>query len=223
MKRLAAQRFDAVWLDAKLRINYIDDYQTRKLTAYIRMRKDSIIWMNVKKLNVEAARIKITPDSIYAIDRLNKKYFVKDLSYFEKEFNMPSRKSGPSNFSVLQEVIFGNPIFFDGSSIESTVSDSEYQLNNDNDDFTSEYLIDGISFLLTRMAFEEKHSRQNLKVSLDRSAEMEEYPNFSYFRNFNLYSENIGNVSVDVKFLKLEINSPKTIRFEIPSHYTKID
>ncbi len=223
LKRLADHRFDAEWLSAKLKITYSDDYQTRKMTANIRMRKDSIIWMNVKKMSVEAARIKITPDSIYAIDRLNKEYFVKDLSFLEKEYNIPSRKSGPSNFKVLQEVIFGNPIFFDGSQLKSTINTSFYQLDNENDDFNSQYLVDGISFFLTQMSFQEKHSRQNLKATFERTTEMEEYPNFSYFRNFILFSDNIGNVSVDVKFSKLEINSPKTIRFEIPSHYTKLD
>ena len=107
--------------------------------------------------------------------------------------------------------------------MNAEVKTSEYQLNNDNDDFTSEYLVDGISFLLKQMAFAEKHSRQNLTLSYEHDPEAEEYPNFSYFRNFDLYSETFGNVSVDVKFSKLEINSPKTIRFEIPSHYTKLD
>jgi hypothetical protein len=223
LKKMADQRFEADWLSAKLKITYADEYETRKLTANIRMRKDSIIWMNVKKMNVEAARIKITPDSIYAINRLNKEYFVKDLSFLEKAYNLPSRQIGPSNFSVLQEVIFGNPIFFDGSSLKTSTKSPEYQLNNENDDFKSQYLVNGISFLLTQMAFEEKHSRQNLKVSFERSKEIEEYPNFSYFRNFDLYSENFGNISLNVKFLKLEINSPKSIRFEIPSHYTKVD
>lgn len=220
---MADQRFEADWLSAKMKITYIDDYQTRKLTANIRMRKDSVIWMNVKKLSVEAARIKITPDGIYAIDRLNKEYFIKDLSFLEKAYNLPSRQSGPSNFSVLQEVVLGNPVFFEGSNLSTPTKSSEYQLNNENEDFTSQYLVDGISFLLTQMAFEEKHSRQNLKVSFERSEEIEEYPNFSYFRNLDLYSENFGNVSLDVKFSKLEINSPKTIRFEIPSHYTKVN
>ena len=187
------------------------------------MQKDSVIWMNVKKLSVEAARIKITPDSIYAIDRLNKEFFIKDLSFLEKEYSLPARASGPSNFDVLQEVIFGNPVFFDGTSMKAEVKTSAYQLNNDNDDFSSEYLVDGISFLLKQMAFAEKHSKQNLKLSYEHTPEEEEYPNFSYFRNFDLYSETFGNVSVNVKFSKLEINSPKTIRFEIPSNYTKLD
>jgi Domain of unknown function (DUF4292) len=223
LKKLANQRFEADWLSAKLRITYSDDYQTRKLTANIRMRKDSVIWMNVKKISVEAARIKITPDSIYAIDRLNKEYFIKDLSFLEKEYGLPAREKGPSNFEVLQEVIFGNPVFFDGAGLKTSVLTSEYQLKSENDDFSSQYLINGISFLLAQMAFEEKHSKQNLTISFERSAETEEYPNFSYFRNFNLYSDSLGDVTVKVKFSKLEINKPKAIRFEIPSHYKKLD
>lgn len=223
LKKLASQRFEADWLSAKLRITYRDDYEIRKLTANIRMEKDSIIWLNIKKLNIEAARIKITPDSIYAIDRLNKEYFVKDISFFEKEYNMPARKTGASNFKVLQEIILGNPVFFDGTGMEASVNAANYQLNNENDDFSSEYLVDGISFLLSQMTFQEKHSKQNLKLSFEHSEEVEDFPNFSYFRYFDFYSENTGDVSINVKFSKLEINSPKTIRFEIPSHYKKVD
>jgi len=223
LKKLADQRFEADWLSAKLRITFSDDNQTRKLTANIRMRKDSVIWMNVKKMNVEAARIKITPDSIYVIDRLAKEYFIKDISFLEKEYNLPSRKAGPSDFRILQEIIFGNPVFFDGSELEVSINTSEYQLNNENDDFKSQYLIDGITFLISQMAFEEKHSKQNMTMSFEHSDEEEEYPNFSYFRNFDFYSESIGNVAINVKFSKLEINSPKTIQFEIPSHYTKVN
>ena len=223
LKKLADHRFEADWLSAKLKITYTDDEQTRKLTAYIRLQKDSLIWMNVKKLNVEAARIKITPDSIYAVDRLNKEYFIKDISFLEKEYNLPSRKTGPSNFKVLQEIIFGNPVFFDGSSLETSVNASEYQLENENDDFSSQYLVSGISFLLSKMIFTESRGNQKLTISFEHTDEVEEYPNFSYFRNFNFYSEDTGNVSIDVKFSKLEINSPKTIQFEIPPHYTKVD
>lgn len=223
LKNLADQRFEADWLSAKLRITYDDDLQSRKLTANIRMQKDSVIWMNVKKLNVEAARIKITPDSIYVVDRLNKEYFVKDISFLEKEYNLPSRKTGPSNFKVLQEIILGNPIFFEGSSLKASVNTSEYQLENENDDFSSQYLVNGISFLLTQMTFKERRSDQKLTISFDRSEGVEEYSNFSYFRTFNLYTDGVGNASIDVKFSKLEINSPKTIQFEIPPHYTKLD
>ena len=223
LKKLADHRFEADWLSSKLRITYKDDYQTRKFTANIRMKKDSIIWMNIKKLSVEAARVKITPDSIYAIDRLNKEYFIKDLGFLEQEYNLPSQKTGPSNFEILQEVILGNPVFFNGTGLRSKVNSAQYELKNENDDFNSEYLVDGISFLLTQMSFTENRGEQNLTISLKRSEEIEEYSNFSYFRNFNLYSDNLGSVSLKVKFSKLEINSPKTIRFEIPSHYTKLD
>ena len=67
-KQLKAKELDVEWLSAKARITYKDVEQTRKFTANIRMRKDSIIWMNVKKINVEAYRILITTDSIYVID-----------------------------------------------------------------------------------------------------------------------------------------------------------
>ncbi len=223
LKKLADQRFEAQWLNAKLRISYTDEHQTKNFNANLQMQKDSLIWMNVKKLNVEAARIKITPDSIYVIDRLNKEYFIKGLDFLEKTYILPSRKSGPSNFKVLQEIIFGNAVFFDGTPLNASVNSTNYQLENENDSFDSQYLVDGLYFLLTQMSFKEKRGDQKLSISLEHKASGDEYPNFSYFRNFSFYNKNTGNVSIEAKFSKLELNTPKTFRFEIPAHYKKID
>ncbi|MEM1123952.1 MAG: DUF4292 domain-containing protein, partial [Bacteroidota bacterium] len=66
-KKMAANELDVEWLSARARITFKDAEQTRKFNANIRMRKDSVIWMNVKKVSVEAFRILVDRDSIYII------------------------------------------------------------------------------------------------------------------------------------------------------------
>jgi len=103
LKKLDAKDLDVEWLSAKANINFKDEQQRIKFNANIRMRKDSIIWMNIKKLSVEAFRVLITQDSIFIIDRLEKKYYTHGLDFVEEKFNFPGQ------FQALQTAILGNP------------------------------------------------------------------------------------------------------------------
>ena len=105
LKKLGKRKVDFDWLSAKAKIKYKDDYQRFGATATIRMRKDSVLWFAVKKAGVEAARVQITKDSVYIINRLDKEYMVRGLDYFTREYNLPAE------FDALQTVVFGNALF----------------------------------------------------------------------------------------------------------------
>lgn len=225
LKKLAANKVEADWLSAKARITYKDKNQTRKFTANFRYRKDSLIWLNVKKTSVEAVRIQISPDSFYLINRLDKEYLLKSVEAIEEQFNLPQRTSvDMAVFDVLQELLLGNPLFFSGSSLKSGIDEQEYTLQGKSEHFDSEYRLDGEKHILTEMNFLPDDERQYLKVDLDRSKDDEEYPKFSYFRTYKVNApQQGGEVTIKVKFLKLELNEPKSIRFEIPKNYKRID
>jgi hypothetical protein len=223
LKKLAANRIEAEWLSAKAKITYKDDQQTRKFIANFRYRKDSIIWLNVKKTSVEAARIQITPDSFFMIDRINKEYFAGSIEGLENKFNLPRRTSEDrSVFDMLQEMLLGNPVFFAGSGLDSGIDGEEYSLSGSSEHFNSEYRLYGLDYLLTAMNFLTDDKQQFLKIEMDRSETEEEYPKFSYFRTYKMNTPRQGDVEIKINFSKLELNSPKTIRFEIPKSYTRI-
>lgn len=224
LKKLASNRVEADWLSAKARITYKDDHQTRKFIANFRYRKDSLIWLNVKKTSVEAVRMQVTPDSFYLINRLDKEYVIKSIDAVEEQFSLPQRTSvDMAVFEVLQELLLGNPIFFSGSALKSGIEEQEYTLKGKSEHFDSEYRLDGTDYLLTEMNFLPEDERQYLKVSLDRSKGEEDYPKFSYFRTYRMNVPQQGEVSIKIKFLKLELNKPKSIRFEIPKNYKRVD
>ena len=217
-KKLTQQNIDVEWLSAKAKMSFKDDNQSKKANANIRLRKDSIIWMNIKKLGVEAARILITTDSIYVMDRMNDQYAVTDFSLIEEQYHLPA------NFQTLQNVVLGNPIFFsDTSKLTASINKEQYHLATDNDEnITSDYLLNGLSFLLEKMLFLDLRYSRKVDIEMGDYKTLEEFPNFSYFRSLNLSSPETGNVAIELSLSKLEINVPKTIRFEIPEHYTKV-
>jgi len=218
LEKLHAQNLEVEWLSAKARITFNDNGKSRKASANIRMRKDSVIWMNVKKLGVEGARILITPDSVYIVDRINKQYAITDFSFIENEYHLPA------NFKVLQNLILGNPLVFSESVLEAGISEDRYHLASDDEArMTSDYWMDGITYDLRKMAFLDYRYNRKVIIEQDRYELLEEKEKFSYFRSLDLSSPETGDLVIDLKLSKLEINTPKSIKFDIPDHYKKIE
>lgn len=75
--------WDFIRMDAK--VDYKTDPLIPKLNCYLRMEKNEIIWISVRSIIGELARIKIDKDSIHALMRYpNKEYHVLPISYLTK-------------------------------------------------------------------------------------------------------------------------------------------
>ena len=218
LKKLKGNELEADWLSARAKITFIDPDETRKFTANMRLRKDSVIWMNVKKVNVEAARMLVTKDSVYIINRLDKEYYVKGLEFVEEKFNLPAR------FQAIQTAILGNPWFFEKQKLTASIKDQSYQLSSGIETrMLSDYLINGISYSLEQMSFLDLERDRKLKIFLEEYLPVTDNRMFAHNRNFLIASEETGEVEVKIKFSKVEINIPKTIRFEISDRYQRVE
>ncbi|MEM1320697.1 MAG: DUF4292 domain-containing protein [Bacteroidota bacterium] len=228
VKKLEEQKVDVDWLSAKARIGFRDENRSVKVTANIRLRKDSILWMNFKKLSVEVARVLITPDSIYLIDRHNKQYTIQGFDFLERQFNMPAaiaEEAGAqaTGFNSMQQLLLGNPPLPPNRKYKASIDDQAYQLNRRESGFDSYYWLEGLNLLLSRMRFLDLGFDREVEMELEDYKSVNEEQNFSYFRRLNLKSPDTGDISMSIKFLKVEINTPKRIRFDIPSNYKKMD
>ncbi len=218
-KQLKAQELAVDWLSARARITFKDPTQVRKFNADIRMRKDSVIWMRIKKLKVEAFRILITTDSIYVIDRLKKEYYVEDLKLVEEKFNFPGQ------FQALQTTILGNPYFFEQQKLSASVANQQYQLTGDSGVRTkSDYFLNGQTYTLEEMAFFDVERNRKLNILLEAyTPVLEGAFQFAHNRQFEVESEETGDVTIKMKFSKVELNVPKSIKFSISSRYKLVD
>ena len=215
---LLENQIDVDWFSAKSKIYFKDEQQSRKATANIRLRKDSVLWMNVKKLGIEAARILITPDSIYIVDRIHKEYVIGDFSLIQQQYHLPA------DFDVIQNMLLGNPLLISGVKLETEIEAEHYHLASSNDENpTRDYWLRGFSHLLEKMVFLDYRNNRTVKVEMSDYQPLDKYEYFSYFRSLNLSSPETGDLRIDINFSKIEINQPKKIRFDIPEHYTKIN
>ncbi|HVK96495.1 MAG TPA: DUF4292 domain-containing protein [Flavisolibacter sp.] len=96
---------------AKVNIDYRgSDGKNQNVNANIRMHKDSAIWISANALlGIEALRVLVTRDSVKVLDKLNKAYILRSVSYLQELTDLPL------NLYTLQDLIIGNPVFLDSS------------------------------------------------------------------------------------------------------------
>lgn len=223
LEELNQNRKTAEWLSTKALIQYKDDNQRIKITSNIRIRKDSVIWLNVKKLGIEAARIQITPDSIIILDRLNKTYLAKDFDYVGQQFSFPQAIADKLDFRALQDLFLGNPILIPVQKFESSISDGYYQLEGQYEHIDAQYLIEGQDYELASSYFVDHEDGKSIYFQFSDYRAIDNQREFSYFRNIDLTSPQTGLVEMALQLSKVEFDVPKTIRFEIPSRYTEME
>ncbi len=216
MEKLIKQQLDVQSLDAKARVAYSDDYGKVSFVTYLRMKKDSAIWMSFKKFSIEAVRVLIRPDSVFIIDRLNGEYAAEPLTYLTQRYSVPV------GFKGLQALLLGNPVFF-SQQTESRIEEGNYVLEQKTDRITAEYFLDGLSMLLSQWNVLDGHTRSSIRATFDGYEPFKGKKKFSYFRSFNLNHPDLGGSKVEITFTRVETDKPVKLPFSIPSRYDRIN
>lgn len=198
---------------------------TQSANMMIRFRRDSVIWLNVKKFGFNVARAQITRDSVFMVSYFQSSYIAQPLSYVEQKFGLPA------DFDLLQNFLLGKPIFLtDKKQLTlNTPKENAVILRGSNDRWTAEYQFDLASKQLTEMTFSEPKAQRTLKISYQNYAPLADADGkqrpFAYLRTITIESPQTGKakVALEIEAESLEINVVKSIKFEIPSDYKKMD
>ena len=107
IEKLKENIFDYQYLDAKFTAQYNVDGKSTTVKGVIRMKKDSVIWASVSPaFGIEIARLKITPDTLKLLNRLQSQYLAQD-------FSMLNSMLGTNlDFDILQALLTGNDLNF---------------------------------------------------------------------------------------------------------------
>jgi hypothetical protein len=99
---LAIEEIDFEYFHGKARMVLKDGNKEREVKANIRVRKDSVIWMNFTVIGVQGGRVLINKDSITVISNVDKEYYVFDYPDLTRRFNFEV------NYQVIQSAFLGN-------------------------------------------------------------------------------------------------------------------
>ncbi len=215
LKVMAARKMEVDWLEAKARMDFSDERQSVKFNATIRMQKDKLVWIAIKKLGLEVGRVLIRPDSAFVIDRLNGEYYAEPLTWVERTYNIPA------DFKTIQELLLGNPVFFQTAGYQLASETDYFQLSGQGGGLSSRMKIQKADLTLREMYFEDAPNQRHIRCALDSYEVLAGDRKFSYLRQLELKSPATGRMAVGIQFSDVEINVPKEIKFEIPNKYTR--
>ena len=186
------------------------DFANRSLpiTAQLRMRKDSVIWMSMSALmGIEAARVHITPDSVKLINRLNTTYFVGGIESLSEEYNLPF------SFYELQDVLLAAIRQKENTTYTLDVSPDAYTLFSS----SGQSIIKLNTINLPMEVFHSRSDSQFVKIN---------YQNF--LQTDSIWLPKTVNIDVQssektaevtINYSKTTVNRPKKVKFSIPSSY----
>lgn len=203
--------------NAKARIQYEGNEGGDDATAFIRLKKDSIIWLSLRgPLGIEGFRVLITKDSVKIMDLLKKNVQYRTIDFLQEITGIPF------DFSTLQDFIVGNPVFIDRNIISYKAAENNTLL----------VLMQGSFFKnlvsLDNNDFKILHSQlTDVDVTKNRTSDItfSDYENtagamFSSRRKISVTDKSKMNISVDFK--QYSFNQSLTFPFNTPRNYKRL-
>ena len=204
------------WLNSRVKLRYDDGSTSMSASGTMVYHENELIWLQIRKLGFEVARVKITVDSFFVVDNWNREYIAEPIESLSQEVGFPV------TFNLLEAALLGKMAFFTADPVKLTEGEQLLILGNESDRYKTEYAIGLETFLIDGMMVMDKLEKRMLHVKMEDYQELEEAGNFSYFRNLGIASPDVGNVNIELKFNQVKINVPKTVKFKIPSRFQRV-
>ena len=118
-----SREFNFKYLSSKANVSYTDKSgQATDFDINLRLKYDSIVWISITPLlGIEVARVLITRDSVYILDRLHKTIQKRNFAYFEDLLRTNV------DFNMIQSVIVGNYFqYLEKEKLRSMYEDEPY-------------------------------------------------------------------------------------------------
>jgi hypothetical protein len=203
------------WMEGRCQIQVESENMNLNGQAILRIRKDSAIWISVRKLGFEVGRALILKDSFFYMDRINNRFQSFPVSFLREKYQLPG------DFYYLQAMLLGNAphanqFDFDIVKKESAI----WQLQQINQDDIHTLAWDAENKRIASFGCEQPISGKLFTMMLGDYKALESNQQFSYFRDLNIQSAETGKLHVVLSFNQVQINIPLSLRFDIPQRYS---
>jgi len=182
----------------------------------LRMIKDSVIWFQLKKLGLEGVRAMATPTRLVYIDRLHRTYTSKEWS------ELAGVIKAPITFTVLQDILLGNPPAELDGPINISQSNGQSEINAVGGQLVR-ILLAGTDGTMNEMSYQNVPQRQIMNLKINDKKLLYDNVKFSYLRDLEILLDNIKQLYVSLEFDQVKPNITFSIPFEVPANYRRVD
>lgn len=200
---------------ARIKVDYMDkNGKGPELTVIARIKKDSAIWLSINAtlFSYEAFRVMITPDSVKVLNKKDKVATLRSVGYLQEVAKLPF------DFSTLQDLILGNPIYFSPNILSYKVNESDITVLCAGEFFKNLLTLNGENFLLLNSKLDDVNTLRNRTCYLSYSGyEQRNDVHFATKRKISVSEK--SKLDVDLDFKQYNFNESLVFPFNIPKNY----
>jgi hypothetical protein len=207
------QRINFTTFSAKIKIDYEGNDGSDDLTAYMRIQKDSIIWVSIRgMLDIEGARLEIDKKHVKLMNMLKKTVQYRNISYLQELTHVPL------DFYGLQDLLLGNPVFIDSNIVSYKSTGNQLLVLMVGKLFKNLLTLDNNNFQMLHSKLDDTDPSRNRTCDIT-------YGNYEKVKDFYFSTERKISVAeqskldVDMQFKKYSFDEPETFPFVIPKNY----
>jgi hypothetical protein len=217
-KTLDIELIDFGYLHGKARLVFKDEKKEREVKANIRIRKDSVIWMNFSVVGVQGGKALINKDSITIVSNVDKEYYVFEYAELSKRFNFHI------DYSVIEAAMLGNPIKINDSNNEIGQEGDRDMMIQKEGSVMIKNLINPILKKIEYVELIESTTNNKLKLEYSNFQPLgDKY--FAYNGTVNVYyktSAGLINNMINIEYNKAEVGDKELkFPFNIPKRYDR--
>jgi hypothetical protein len=213
LARLMESNLDFTYYEQDSRIEYVSDIFSVDFNATIRMKKDEYIWASLKKLGLEAARVMITRDSFFLIDRFNSQYVAESIKYLGANLGLPFE------LSDLQQFIAGNHLISDHLITKQKRVGDNYEIETAGSKYNVYYTLSSEFYTIFSRVFDS--NGRNVESSFTNFRK-HDAGNLPYSRSYSYSDRSSGKHLVNMSLRSIVIDREHSAKFEIPARYERI-
>lgn len=212
------QEVDFEYFEGKARVNFKDNKKERDVKAAIRIRKDSVIWMNFSVLGVQGGRVLINKDSITLLSNIDKEYFVFDYKELSKRFNFHI------DYDVVQAAMLGNLVQAKSDKDKVTQEPSFTILDQDYSGVHIKNYINSATTKLERVEMTESNSNNSMTINYRNFQQVNDklFPYNGVISLFYKAAAGVLNNTIEFEYNKAEVGDKELkFPFSIPRKYDR--
>ncbi len=216
LQKLQNNYIDFKTFSAKAKVETQDkNGKNPDITAVIKMVKDSAIWISLTAtfLNVEVYRAYITPDSVILLDKRDKTVQYRSLSFLQEVTTIPF------DFKSLQNMLIGNPVFFDTATAQFKRYQDYILGSSVNSFFKNLLTLSGSDNVLLSSKLDDTDLGRNRTAFIQYDGyEKADSFNFSTIRRISI--SEVNKLDIYLQYKQMEFNKDLSVIFNVPKSYT---
>jgi hypothetical protein len=216
MRKVAKSKIDFKTFNAKIKVGYESAENSDTYTVNISMMKDSLMYIRILGsflgIKQEGMQVKVKRDSVFLYKKIGERYVQnRSISYLQEVTQIPF------DFSTLQDLIIGNPVFIDSNIVSYKDYDAGLLVLMLGDTF--KHLItlgqDDKTIIHSKLDDVDIQRNRTCDITYSSYAPLGSYQ-FSTYRRV-VVSEK-SKLDLELDFKEYTINEPLKYTFEIPKN-----